>query len=75
MLKMYIQNAYTILVTTANNHIKWSSKGGFGLISSTHTIPRHTVYGLDNVLYNTLTTYFNMTYSLERQDTAEVKHT
>ena len=71
MLKMYIQNAYTILVITANNHIKWSSKGGFGLISSTHTIPRHTVYSLDNVLYNTLTTYFSMTYSLERQGTAD----
>jgi len=71
VLTMYIQHAYTILVTTANNRIKWSSKGGFGLISSTPTIPRHTVYGLDNALYNTLTTYFNMTYSLERQDTAD----
>jgi len=71
VLTMYIQNAYTILVTTANNHIKWSSKGGFGLISSTPTKPRHTVYDLDNALYSTLTTYFNMTYSLERQDTAD----
>lgn len=71
MLKMYIQNTYTILVTTANNQIKWSSKGCFGLISSTHTIPMHTVHDLDNVLNNTLTTYFNMTYRLERQDTAD----
>jgi hypothetical protein len=71
VLKMYIQNAYTILVITANNHIKWSSKRGFGLITSNHTTPRHTVHDLDNVLHNTLTTYFNMTYSLERQDTAD----
>ena len=56
VLKLYIQNAYTILVTTTKNQIKWSSKGGFGLISSTHTIPRHTVHGLDTVLYNILPT-------------------
>jgi len=55
VLKMYIQNAYTILVTTTKNHIKWSSKGGFGFITSNHTTPRHTVHDLDNVLYNPLT--------------------
>ena len=64
VLEMYLQktcNAYTILVTTNYNHIKRSSKEWFGLISSTHTIPTHTVRGLDNVLYNTLTAYFNVT--------------
>ena len=55
VLKMYIQNAYTILVTTTKNHIKWSSKGGFRFITSNHTTPRHTVHDLDNVLYNPLT--------------------
>lgn len=45
--------------------------GGFRLISSIHTVARHNVHGLDNVLYNTLTTYVNLSYSLERQDTAD----
>ena len=64
---MHIQFWSQPLTTISNGAVN----GSFGLISSTHTIPRHTVHGLDNILYNTLTTYFNMTYSLERQDTAD----